>query len=86
METWSKLLNAVGGSIGSISALELDSEDLAGPWGPGWWPCEAVGFRVFGRDGMVPPGVHDRVPKIRWLIIIVFLKIYVFLTYKIAIN
>ena len=29
-ETWSKLLNAVGGSIGSISALELDSEDLAG--------------------------------------------------------
>lgn len=32
METWSKLLNAVGGSIGSISALELDSEDLAGLW------------------------------------------------------
>lgn len=32
VETWSKLLNAVGGSIGSITALELDSEDLAGLW------------------------------------------------------
>ena len=45
-----------------------------------------MGFRVSGRDSMVPPGVHDRVPKIRWLIRIFFLKIYVFLIYKIAIN